>query len=94
MLFASVVGDILGVGASPEILIPLQCTEPYVTLLRGSCRDGKRKDERLGLTLGWTMFIHSKGSSLPPTCMMDKMYEMWPLMGWKWLCIPQGSSEM
>lgn len=95
LLFASVVGDILGVGASSEILIPLQCTEPYVTLLRGSCRDGKRKDERLGLTFGWTMFIHSKGSSLPPTCTRYMRYmRCGSLWGWKWLCIPQGSSEM
>lgn len=77
-------------GASSAILISLQCTEPYVTLLRGSCRDGKGKDERLGLTLGWTMFIHSKGASLPPTCTTDKMYEMWPLMGWKWLLYSTG----
>lgn len=46
LLFASLVGDTLGVGASFEILIPLQCTEPRVTLLRGSCREMGRERRR------------------------------------------------
>lgn len=38
----------------------------FVRLFKGSCREDRRWTERLGLTLGMTMFIHSKGPLLPP----------------------------
>ena len=38
----------------------------FVRLFKDSCREDRRCTERLGLTLGMTMFIHSKGALLPP----------------------------
>lgn len=82
LLFASVVGDILGVGASSEILIPLQCTEPHVTLLRGSCREMERERMR-GLVwpqAGPCLFI-ARGHLCHPHVRWTKCMRCGPLWG-------------
>lgn len=60
--------------------------------------EGRKKKKWLGVTLGWTTFIHGKGASLSPrfeNC-QNTYREKWdaaPYKGRNDFCAPQGKLE-